>query len=156
MRCRTQQGLPGQCTAQVASRRDRVGAPRTLPSLSRRLPGLPGQARGQGQVKPVVERAPLDVPQGGGLARRPWRIGVTRGQFGTAVVRLEPAKLAEAVSSESPLFMRLAGVSIAKPIMRPINLSFARAACEPPCQMWLSWRNDLEQAVSQTCPIRFD
>ena len=30
-----------------------------------------------------------------------------------------------AVSSESPLFMRLAGVSIAKPIMQPINSGFA-------------------------------
>ena len=37
--------------------------------------------------------------------------------------------LAEAVSSESPLFMRLAGVSIAKPIMQPINSGFACERC---------------------------
>ncbi len=39
--------------------------------------------------------------------------------------------LAEAVSCESPVFMCLVGQSIGKPIMRPINSSFAREACEP-------------------------
>ena len=37
--------------------------------------------------------------------------------------------LAEAVSSEPPLFMRLAEVSIAKPIMQPINSGFACERC---------------------------